>query len=289
MKYGFGSFENLKELNANNDVINFGDYGMDLRLGRRENVDPKASKYPSQSPYSGFNGNPIYYEDPTGESGEASINKQSKTITVEQHLVFYGSKAETKLSRVTANEIATQYNNANAKVNIGGVEYSVKFKVTYGTVTEADATKMASTNTSAKNNFIRVEENNTRHNRSFNEIGENNGFMNTDDNLGTSTTAPHEIAHGYGLTHSAGDQRGSGQPDIMAARGTLVDAKYQYDPKAKAGAAGGTINPATRQVTQGNVSDMFKRVTFDKNGKADIGKATNRIYESSGNEKKKTP
>ena len=144
-------------------------------------------------------------------------------------------------------------------------------------------------NRSAKDNFIRVEKNNTRYNRSFNEIGENSGFMNTDDNLGTSTTAPHEIGHGYGLSHSAGDQRGNGQPDIMSARGTLVDPQYQYDPKAAAGAAGGTINPTTRQVTQDNVSDLFKGVTFDKSGKANIGTATNRIYDTNGYEKKKTP
>ncbi|CAF3303922.1 unnamed protein product [Rotaria socialis] len=67
MKYGFGSFENLKELNANNDVINFGDYGMDLRLGRRENVDPKANKMPGWSPYAFSLDNPISISDPDGD------------------------------------------------------------------------------------------------------------------------------------------------------------------------------------------------------------------------------
>lgn len=75
----------------------------------------------------------------------------------------------------------------------------------------------------------------------------------------------------------------------FAARGTLVDAQYQFDPKAAAGAAGGTINPTTRKVTQGNITDMFKGVTFDKNGKGQIGTATNRIYNANGYEKKKTP
>ena len=288
-RFGFGGHEKDNEIKGIGNHLSFNDYGLDTRLGRRWNVDPKAAQYPSQSPFSVFNGNPLYYEDPTGQSGEASINKQAKTITVTQKLIFYGSKAETKLSKAIANEIASQYNSANGKVTIDGVEYKVKFKVTYETVTEAEATKMASTNTSAKNNFIRVEKNNSRYSRSFNEIGENSGFMNTDDNLGTSTTAPHEIGHGYGLLHSDGDQRGDGQPDIMAARGTLVDPKYQYNPKAKAGEAGGTINPATRKVTQENITDMFKGVKFDKFGKANIGKATNRIYDSNGYEKRKTP
>ena len=111
--------------------------------------------------------------------------------------------------------------------------------------------------------------------------------MNTDDDLGTSTTGSHEIGHGFGLLHSDGDQRGNGQPDIMSARGTFVDPQFQYDSKANAGDKGGTINPSTRKVTQKNIRDMFKGVKFDSNGKGRIGTITNRIYDSNGNEKNK--
>ena len=78
-RFGFGGHEKDNEVSGEGNHLSFNDYGLDTRLGRRWNIDPKASKYPSQSPYSVFNGNPIYYEDPTGESGEASINKQAKT------------------------------------------------------------------------------------------------------------------------------------------------------------------------------------------------------------------
>jgi hypothetical protein len=44
----------------------------------------------------------------------------------------------------------------------------------------------------------------------------------------------------------------------MAARGTKVDSKYQYDPKALTGAVGSTVNPALRVVKQENIAHMFK-------------------------------
>ncbi|MEM6965148.1 MAG: RHS repeat-associated core domain-containing protein [Bacteroidota bacterium] len=260
----------------------------DSDVGRFLSLDPLADEPQniSWSPFAYVWDNPISNIDPDGRSGVPVIDKVNKTITVYSKFVFYGGSATTQLSKSIANEIAGQYNGANAQVTVGGVQYSVKFKINYETVTEAEAAKMAAGNTDAKVNFIRVEKNNSRLRRSFNEIGENNGFMNTDDGLGTSTTAPHEVGHGYGLVHPPGDQRGKGQPDIMAARGTLVDPQYQYDPNAKAGAKGGTINPKTRRVTQGNITDMFKGVKFDKNGRGQIGKATNRIYNKNGYEKK---
>jgi hypothetical protein len=150
-------------------------------------------------------------------------------------------------------------------------------------VSEDKAKDMAKDNTDARLNFVRVEVNNTAQGRSFFEIGGNSGFFNTSDNIGTSTTGPHEVGHGFGLLHS-GDQRGKGQPDIMAARGTYVDPQYQYDPSAAPGAPGGTVNPATRRVTQGDITNMFNRVGFNKYGVGVIGgPLTNYIYDANGN------
>lgn len=239
--------------------------------------------------------NSIKISDTNGHSGVPVIDNKSKTITVHSTLIFYGSKADSKLSKEITNEISSQYNAANGKIKIKGIEYSVKFEIHSKTVTESEAIKMAFGNKDASINFIRVEKNNPRYERSFNEIGENVGFMNTDDNLGKSTTAPHEIGHGYGLTHSQSDQRKNVQPDIMAARGTAVMARYTRDPSKGATAIvinpktrkyefSNTINPTTRKVTQQNITDMFKGVSFNETGKAQLGKATNRIYDSQGYE-----
>jgi len=42
----------------------------DSRLGRRWNVDPMTAKYAGQSPFSAFNNNPIYFNDPLGLEGD---------------------------------------------------------------------------------------------------------------------------------------------------------------------------------------------------------------------------
>jgi RHS repeat-associated protein len=245
--------------------------------------DPLAEKYYSVSPYAYCMNNPVNIVDPTGESGEAVIDELNKKIIVNVHMVYYGTAATSDIAKNTSSEIQTMWNNANGTVKIKDVEYSVSFSVTSEVVTEDRAVEMAASNTSATINFIRVEENGDI-NRSFFRLSENAGYFVTSDNLGSSTTAAHEKGHGFGLNHSAVDQRGRGRPDIMSARGTLVDSEYQYNPKAVAGDIGGTVNPTTRIVQQKNITDMFNGVRF-VNGKANIGRATNIIYNLNGTRK----
>jgi hypothetical protein len=93
-----------------------------------------------------------------------------------------------------------------------------------------------------------------------------------------STAEAHEYGHGLAEEHQdfGGDLRGKGQPPIGAPRGTLVDPKFQYDPKAAAGAPGGTINPETRKATQKDIDDLkLDKLKYDSNGKAKLGKITN--------------
>ena len=114
------------------------------------------------------------------------------------------------------------------------------------------------------------------------DAGSNTGYFKLGNIQGEgSTTEGHEFGHGYGLEHpDDADLRGVGQPGIMNPRGTLVDPKYQYDPKAAAGAAGGTINPESRKVTKKDVSNLgLDKLNYNKNGKANLGKLTNTYHE----------
>ena len=124
-RYGMTSQEKDFEITEGVYTADFWEY--DSRSGRRWNIDPLAYKYPNVSPYSTFNNSPILYNDPTGQSGEATIDKKAKTITVESKFIFYGSKADTKTSKAIADEITKQYNGANGKITVDGVEYTVKF------------------------------------------------------------------------------------------------------------------------------------------------------------------
>ncbi len=116
-------------------------------------------------------------------------------------------------------------------------------------------------------------------------LGDNVGHWIVSDQLGHSTTAAHEFGHGLGLDHPARlDYRGSGNPPpIMAPRGTLVDAQYQWEPQAKAGERGGTMNPIHRRVSVPEIQQIVDNLTFRPDGTASVGRLTNITFDKMGN------
>jgi len=67
-RYGFNGHEKVDEVHGvTGSWLSFGDYGYDTRIGRRPSPDPHQIKYPSISPYAGFNDNPIYFIDTDGK------------------------------------------------------------------------------------------------------------------------------------------------------------------------------------------------------------------------------
>ncbi|GIV45093.1 MAG: hypothetical protein KatS3mg035_2216 [Bacteroidia bacterium] len=269
-RFGFNGFEKDDEVKGSRNWYAFGDYGYTPRVVKRISPDPKAQQYSYQSPYFVFNGNPLYFNDPTGQSAEATIDKKTKTITVRMHLIFYGNKAETHLSHKIATGIASQWNSANGKVTIDGVEYKVKFRVSYQTVSIEEAKKMAATNKDIKNNFILVDDLGSK--SSAFQLGGNAGYFNTRDDIGGSTTPAHEIGHGLGLQHTTSGQTREERPDIMTPRGTIVHPRW-----SKKGPSN-EIDPNFRQVNQKNITEVFKNVSFDNSGRAKIGSITNTIF-----------
>lgn len=67
-RFGFNGKEKDDEVKGNGNSLDFHARIYDPRLGRWLTIDPKAGKYPYNSPYVGFGNNPIYYIDPAGET-----------------------------------------------------------------------------------------------------------------------------------------------------------------------------------------------------------------------------
>jgi RHS repeat-associated protein len=289
-RYGFNGKENDNDVKGEGNQQDYGERIYDTRLGKFLSVDPKASKFPWQSPYTAMDDNPINIIDPTGESGEPVIDKVNKTITVTSNITFYGADGTTALATKSAQNIQDQWNAAAGKVTIGADVYDVKFVVsgTYSsTLTASDITS----NTDIKNNYVKIVA--AGIDVSYMDgAGSNTGeFLVSNINTANSTTETHEFGHGYGLDHPtnvdlrtpAGSTTPAGAPGIMYPRGTAVDAAYTYDPTKGATAgtprvdATNTMNPATRKVNQTDINNLgLDKVTYDPTtGKGQLGKLTN--------------
>ena len=220
-------------------------------------------------------------------SAEVCIKPDGK-VHVISNMIYYGAMAQKNASGCSL-EISRMFNSAGGSVVINGKRYPVAFDISYQVVSERDAFKSMSINERVTNNYVRIEAKamNEPDGRSNHNLSLNCGFYSDADALGTSTTCAHEYAHGLGLLHYDERKGGSyvikGQPGIMAARGTWVDGPYQWDPKARQGAAGGTINPAKRQVLAQDITDLgLEKLKFDSSGCAKLGRTQSYGYDSQG-------
>ena len=154
--------------------------------------------------------------------------------------------------------------------------YRAKFKISYQTVSIADAIKLIKRNKSARNNFIRVE--NGSHS-SFtitdsNTGGGNSYWFNTNDDLANSTTPSHEFGHGLGLEHPENDLTNvTSRPHIMIPRNTRYGKNWSI---VKNGVR--VVNPNSRRVTKQNVEDAY----WFNWGNYRNNKAVNKIIDKSG-------
>ncbi len=100
-RYGFQGQEKDDEVKGEGNYISFGDYGLDVRTGRRFNLDPHMYKYPMLSPYSTFNNNPIIYNDTDGRDWGIStkIDKNgNEIVTVKLTAAVLNASANKKLN-----------------------------------------------------------------------------------------------------------------------------------------------------------------------------------------------
>jgi hypothetical protein len=204
--------------------------------------------------------------------GIAEIDRASQVFYIRAKLIFYGDAANDPISKMVANDINDQWNQARAVIQIKGRIYRVQFDISGQFCPGLTPTEVYE-NTDPLLNYFRVEEF-AHGNISFVDgVGSNTGYFKLDNLLNNSSTAAHEFGHTLGLDHPQNlDIRGVAIPGIMYPRGTIVDPHFQYDPAALPASIGGTLNPFHRRVRQEDIDELrLSKLGFDENGKAVVG------------------
>ncbi|MBP8155742.1 MAG: hypothetical protein KAX81_01865 [Leadbetterella sp.] len=217
-------------------------------------------------------------------SALAIINSESEQISIEAELVFYGKYATADLAQKIVLEINQMWNEPNAKLQLGSRLFDIIFDIKYSFLGNYEALSKISNNTNYSVNFVRIEDKNIAERSMMGfGLGENSGHWLITDQLGESTTAAHEFGHALGLPHpDLLDFRFSGNPPIMAPRGTIVDADFQWNPLAEPGALGGTMRPIFRRVRASEVLQVLKNLNPENLEDLKIGKLTNQIFDEMG-------
>jgi hypothetical protein len=204
--------------------------------------------------------------------GEAEWLKAESKICIRSDFYFYGDAATHELAESISADIENHWNQPSGFVTIKNIAYAVEFLIR-GFYEKELPEETVWFNTDPRNNYFRIEEVSPVHVSFVDGIKSNTGYFKLDNLLNNSTTAAHEYGHSIGLDHPDKlDIRGKGQPGIMYPRGTVCDPDFQYDPAAEPMKPGGTINPYTRKVLQGDIDHLrLHSLTWNKSGFAVLG------------------
>ncbi len=211
--------------------------------------------------------------------GEIEILPTEQMIVVHSNFIFYGNFATQEICDIVIEEIAEMWNTPNVTIHLYGKYYQVRFRIRGSIRTDISRTTIE-TSTSLRDNYIRIEEYSKLEVSFVDKILCNTGYFMVRNIEKGATTCAHEYGHMLGLKHPAIlDIRGKGRPSIMYPRGTLVDAKFQWNPNANAGAPGGTMNPYHRKVSILDILDINIPAII-LSGKNYIGYHTNIYHEA---------
>jgi len=117
-RFGFNGMEKDTKINAQIYHAEFWKY--DARTARRWNVDPKTN--PSMSTYNAFAGNPIFYQDPLGDSVQIWFNKAENSL----YLIDYDHYDKNLETRIVTYD---QYIEAGARDESGKLLYNQKLVI----------------------------------------------------------------------------------------------------------------------------------------------------------------
>lgn len=291
-RYGFNGKEKDDELKGEGNSYDFGARMLDPRVGRWFARDPLEKEFPWQSPYTSVNNNPIIYDDPTGESGEITINKKTKTITVTSIYAFYGGASSPKIAKQYAANIQKMYNNAHGKIKIDGKMYNVQFKIVGVDISknsDIGIYKGILRNMDIRINYVRLEketDNGSNDGGSYTDgTGSSTGFWSTNQIAETGNTDAHEHNHGLGgLRHPEEINRDGGNLDEDPSIHMTVESynfvKAKYKKIVKEGEIP-YVDTSKRRVTQKDIDGIFtKKVKKDLStkGKAKAGEITREFH-----------
>jgi hypothetical protein len=215
-----------------------------------------------------------------GIMGTVEVIKE--LVIVRSHIITYGHAADAAVTEAIREEIETMWNEAQGHVIINRLRYRVIFVIS--AVHQPEITPLEIyQNTQAINNYFRIERFASNNISFVDGLGCNSGYFLLENLYKGSTTAAHEYGHTLGLDHPRDiDYRGNGVPGIMYPRGSLVDARFQYDPSKPAGVTGGTLHPMHRRVRQTDIDDLkIHRLKFEQ-ATAILGEFTNRYHSDHG-------
>lgn len=146
-KYGFNGKPKDNEDYGEGNAYDFGARIYDSRLGKWLSLDPLAKRYPSMSPYTSFNDNPVLYIDPDGKDGRVSITTMGNTtnIVYETTIQVYGQQA-TNADVAAYNKYASEIAGGTKTFNIDGKTYNVTIKINFTNVNAKALETMAQAN-----------------------------------------------------------------------------------------------------------------------------------------------
>jgi hypothetical protein len=153
-RWGFNGQERDDEINGNGNHLSFGDMGYDPRVVLRGRPDPIVKAW--ESPYAAFRGNPLYFADPDGRDGIATVKlaepitkgkkvfqggtlKNPHQMTIKANYYYNAEVINGLGGQKALNEAVSAYNNSKYTVKgADGQYYQVKFEIAATQVPNSD-------------------------------------------------------------------------------------------------------------------------------------------------------